>query len=296
MTIRTRIATLLCVISTIILASISCTSKEKLILKFNPPPGKKYQMSSDYWEKITKSRAGNPKSAESTILAEETYEILNNDGQGETEMTVRYDRVREKLQSPITSFEYDSANPPSTTSRPEQEREIAAIAGHSFKVKLNSLGMVTHISGGDELIEKILKADIPNKIDRTDTKKRLSNDSFKEQFESTFAIFPKRPVAVGETWESNFTKESVGGFWLFSKTNYRLKERKDGIAFIEIDGKLNAGPLTGVKTGHLEIIEKTGWIKAFEIKVDVSGIYKLEDGDVTLAISSMTKGKLKEKK
>lgn len=98
------------------------------------------------------------------------------------------------------------------------------------------------------------------------------------------AIYPGKPVDVGDTWTR--TWEQASFLPVSVAFTYTLKERKDGMARIEVDGKVSPHPnsfptnemgneidyeLTGTISGHYMVHEANGMLASNELKQDLAG-------------------------
>jgi FKBP-type peptidyl-prolyl cis-trans isomerase len=117
-------------------------------------------------------------------------------------------------------------------------------------------------------------------------KAQFGADNIKRMTESSGAVYPDKPAAVGETWVRAATPIHVNGVNMAVQSTYTLRERRDGIAHIDVVSKLSndaAAPavkigtmnvkndLSGEVKGGMQIVEATGWIRESNQRTQMSG-------------------------
>lgn len=105
---------------------------------------------------------------------------------------------------------------------------------------------VVNVKGVENLIAS------GNQISDSVSAKIFDEDMMRETMGFLFDPYPEQPVAVGETW-SKKTTMNIGGMMMNMNSNYKLKEVKDGKAFINVstvvDSEEAQNPLfPGLKT------------------------------------------------
>lgn len=99
-----------------------------------------------------------------------------------------------------------------------------------FKVKD---GKVSDIRGWENLTEG------SDSAVNAFTKNLMTEETFSQMSGMMFDIYPPNPVRKGESWTKK-SKLSMAGMPVSITTKYTLKEIKDGLAFITIDGNFDS--------------------------------------------------------
>jgi len=163
-----------------------------------------------------------------------------------------------------------------------------------FTVTLAPDGKVTAVEGLDamfaELLRKLELADGPTKaaVQKVLTE-QFGQEAMKQNLQSMFAMYPRMPVAVGESWQSRAVVSK--GFPVIIEGTYTLRSRADGVARIAVEASISpneaAGPvevgtgkmsydLKGTETGTAEVDEATGWTRSLSTEQNVVGSLKFQ--------------------
>lgn len=82
-----------------------------------------------------------------------------------------------------------------------------------------------------------------------------------------FIEYPEKPVKPGDTWECE--REIKGKIPMWLKAGYTLKEVKDGVAFIGVQGSYTSADekmqISGTTDGVMEVDVATGWTRRCEL-------------------------------
>ena len=121
---------------------------------------------------------------------------------------------------------------------------------------------------------------------REELKKIFSVDQLNNMYGMTFQLLPDNPVRVGDDWERVNTF-SMGGLEMKVTTTYKLTGVKDGVATIDVKGKLTGEgtmdsqgtkvsmDINGDQNGTMEIWQNTGYIKDGRYDMDFDGDVKV---------------------
>jgi hypothetical protein len=143
-------------------------------------------------------------------------------------------------------------------------------------------------------VDKISQAvDLPNEAARDTLRKQLKeqfgDEAIRAQMEQMLAIYPEKPVAIGDSWRRR--SSITAGFPMLLESTYTLRGRKDGLALVDVvtklsrnpDGKpLKMGPatlsfdLSGTQQGQFSIAEASGWVERSDLKQKFGGTLKME--------------------
>ncbi len=147
---------------------------------------------------------------------------------------------------------------------------LSKIMEKKIFVTLSPKGKVVEIKGLKEAFESLENTANPaaqKLIESTFDEKKLTSN-----FESSYHIFPDKPVQIGDTWSQKSSMESM--FPIDITTGYKLQEVKNGIARIAASGDF---------TMKKDDYETAG----MKMKIDFSGTYTgTYDLDVSTGIST----------
>jgi hypothetical protein len=202
------------------------------------------------------------------------YEVMAVDNQNNTVIKITFHTIAMRMAGPLgTMIDYDSSDP--FMAMNQGNLILNSLLGLNYTVKFNSEGELVDVSGLDEAINQVDQK-LPNGIQK---KSLLSTLRAQMNFKS-FAgasgnpdLYPKNPVAVGDTW-GGLSEFDYNGIPMASENKYTLKDRRAGIAVIEATSQVRPArgdnQFAGVQTGVLEIDEATGWPLSMQLKQEFS--------------------------
>jgi hypothetical protein len=221
-----------------------------------------------------------------------SFAVQKVDSQGTADCRVVYESVLFKQEGPTGPTEYDSANPPETV--PAQAKPFAALVGQGFTMRVGSTGKVTEVKGADAIMDKVLQAvEIPEGAMRDTMREQLKgqfgDDAARAQMEQVLAIYPDKPVGVGDSWTRKIAIAT--GYPLLMENTYTYRGSKAGVAQVDVSSKLSRNPegkpmklgpmtidfdVTGTQKGQMSIIEATGWVEQCTLEQKFGGTVKME--------------------
>jgi len=169
---------------------------------------------------------------------------------------------------------------------------FSAMVGCKFQMKVKPTGETYDVRGTKEMLGKV-KEKIGNnpKTPGMDEffDKMFDEKQLKELCGNMMGMFPAEPVAIGDTWYDTISMNFMMPIDI--STTYMLKERKNGIAFIDAVAKLDMGDsskpmqmgpnkmsmqLAGTMNSANQVEEKTGLLRKGNTTMNFSGIMKME--------------------
>ena len=243
-------------------------------------------------QKISNTIHGEKRHTRRTTIITCVFSVQEVDSAGAAVLRCTYQSASLKQDGPAGKIEYDSTNPPATV--PLQAQGIAALVGLDFSVKISPQGRVTAILGADEMTKAIIDrfdlAEGPAKRSLKKTPRQHSgSQTIRQMMENMTALYPDKPVAVGESWSKRFPTSDVIPMVL--DTTWTLRGRKGGVATIEARATIKSDPdappvqigssrfrydLDGRQEGTLALEEATGWTMEAVIKQTLAGQVKVE--------------------
>ena len=108
------------------------------------------------------------------------------------------------------------------------------IVGKSIQISLSPSNEITDVSGFDSLMVKEMYEPETRQL----MEKSFSKEQLNSMFGMMFSVYPSKAVRVGETWKAK-TKFNMANIDMNITIIYKLLSVKDGIAEINVDGKID---------------------------------------------------------
>lgn len=300
---------------------VSCPAhgQEKTKLRLNLKAGQSYTIAMTMDQKITQTVAGNAQNIAQTIGMTFTLKPSKLDPDGTIHGTYTYDAVRVKMNAPGMVVDYDSATAvDGAVPNNPMAQTFAALVGQSLEVVMTPDGRVTDLKGADRLMEAVVnsvqlppgaRAGLEQQI-----KSQFGDEALKRQFEQMTAIYPEKPVGVGDAW--TVEQRMNMGFPMVLKTAYTLKSLSGGKATADVEGTIETGAaaaadgeaaegdaapapgqpateLSGTQAGTLVIDQATGWLTSGTMKQDIKGKVTVNAGGQKIEIPMTIKSDIK---
>lgn len=220
------------------------------------------------------------------------FDVLHVDGDGTATTKVTYKAVQFRSQGAAGVINYDSTDTPAEV--PLQAKGFAALVGESFTAQISAQGQILDMQGADALLGRALaRLDLPDGPIRTGVedalRKQFNPQAIKTTLENMLAIFPGKPVGIGDAWSKKITLAK--GFPMIINTTWTLKSRKNGLAVIEAHSTIDPNPageplqlgqtklvyaVSGTQQGTLEIEEDSGWLSHAQLTQKAGGQIHLQ--------------------
>ena len=297
-------------------AAAPAAAQEKATLRLNLKPGQTYVTSSTTKQQITQTIAGNAQEMSQTFTFTYSFKPSKVEADGTIRGTYKYDAVAVKMQSPAGPVEYDSARDKAAPANP-MAKPFAALVGKELQVAMTPRGEIKEVKGADKILAAVLESmgDLPapvREMAKGQMEAQFGEAALKENFEQMTAIYPEKPVAVGESWDTE--QKITAGMPMTVNTKYTLKSLSGGKATLDVSATMKTDPdapsgilpgakfgLEGTQTGSLVVDQATGWIESGAIKQSMDGKMSMDVGGQQMEIpmkikSDATIGKAAAKK
>lgn len=271
---------------------------EKIDLKLRLKPGQKYAMRVITDQKISQTMHEHEQKIDYLTDMGMGFEVLAVDADGTASVKITYQTIRAKMSGPMGLIEYDSTEPDAAVGAetpPAQmiRQMFAGMVGQSFVMKANTLGKVVAVEGFKEMMQQMAEKIGGDDADKNEEIKEfmknfLSEDKVKMMGSNMTIAFPSWPVGIGDSWTD---KETMSvGFPIEIDNTYTLKERKNGVAIVDISSKMNLGEkgasidmgpmkmnmeMKGSYQGTSEINEANGWMIRSKMNMQLAGQVKI---------------------
>jgi hypothetical protein len=181
--------------------------------------------------------------------------------------------------------------------------------GAGFSAKITPQGQAEEVKAMEQL-RKNIETQIPDGPERKQMldafEKQQLAESIKELCLSPMAVYPDRPVGIGDSWSRTV---SVRTQPLVLDNKWTLKDRKAGSEIIEAATTVKSNPealqdaavkmkfdMAGKRLGQIEIKESTGQIVRSKIIQDLSGQMQTGTATVSLKTHGVTTFEMTEQK
>jgi len=286
------IITLLCS-----LASLGVWAQKTYSLKQNYPTGNKYDFSFVSDQIINQKISGRSINSTQTIGTDYTFDITEGHN-GNKDIKVTYNRLFMKSTAMGNTMNLDSDEADSTKKGP-----FAGFKGASFYMTVASNGAIKTVAGIDGMLDgvaaKMTTDTAKSKAIKNALTKQFSADVVKQTMESSFKIYPEKPIKIGDSWTVD-TKLQMS-MPIETITQYTLKEVKDGVAILSVKGSLISKgnfevmgnhmetDLNGTNSGETAVDLKTGIVLNSHLRVELYGKMKSMGQDIDFEMQGINK-------
>jgi len=263
---------------------------EKIQYQMRFKAGEKYYLRIITEQKISQTIKGQEQNIEQTIGLGCDFDVKNVEPNGNAWVSYTYRWAKLKQSGVGGNVVYDSSE--KGLPAPTMAQGFAVLLEESFSLKITPQGRVEEVKGIQAVRNNVGKKlpDGPMKeVMMVGLKQFINEEGIKELTESSMAIYPEKPVGIGDSWKK--TVALTQGVAMTVENEYILKDRKDGVSFIEVRSNIKSNPkaepvsmvsakvsyeLSGKQQGLIEVEESTGRLIRSRINQEISGQIKVE--------------------
>jgi hypothetical protein len=275
---KAKFILILCVF--VVPASLAQTS-----LNLNLVQGKEYRQNSEVKMAMTQNFGGQTMDITATIKGKMVY-LVKSVTPTSYDMDIRYESMAMEMQMPQATMKFSSENP---AEGDMFSQVLSAMVNKPFQAQFSKTGKVISVKNIESLfatafdklpnVGEAQKEQIKNQL-----KQSYGEQAFASNIEMMFAIFPDKPVKVGEKWTSQSKLKS--GVTANISTTYQYVEEGADFRKIHGDSKITAEEngeyvnsngmdmkfkMNGTMVSDIKVDKKTGWILEAKIKQDIAG-------------------------
>lgn len=277
----------------LILISIIWTSSQaqQTELKLNLTKGKAYKQITNAKVKIIQHINGQKINSEMTLIGTMSY-LVKEVNENDYEMDVQYESLSMSMQLPQGKMEFSSE-------KNDEQDVFSMILGEmknkSFQIRLTKRGKVIGVKNIELLFESVFKkfSQIPeNQLIQIKAQlmKAYGEKAFKGNIEMITAIYPKKSVIKGESW--NIITKLESGMSAELSTTYKFTESTtnfhvivgdskivtgDKDAYVETNGMPTRYNLKGTMSSNIKVDKISGWIIEAKINQAFQGDVYIKD-------------------
>ncbi len=263
---------------------------EKIQYRIRFKEGEKYYLRFVTEQKISQTITGREQNIEQTIGIGCDFDVKNVEPNGNAWVSYTYRWAKLIQKGAGSKVVYDSSEKGSTA--PPMAQGFAVLLEESFSLKITPQGKVEEVKGLQTVrnnVEKKLPEGPMKEAMMVGLKQFINEEGIKEQTESSMAIFPEKPVGIGDSWRK--TVALTQGAAMTLENEWILKDRKNGVSFIEVKSNIKSNPnaepmemgstkvryeLSGKQQGMIEIEESTGRLIRSKTNQEISGQIKVK--------------------
>jgi hypothetical protein len=260
-------------------------SRAQSSLNLNLTEGKEYRQNTEAKMTMSQTFGGQTMNIAATIRGRMVYLVKSVTPTG-YDMDIRYEATAMEMQMPQATVKFDSENP---VEGDILSQVLASMINKPFQVQFSKTGRVISIKNIDALFEgafdkfpavsEAQKDQIKNQL-----KQSYGEQAFASNIEMMLAIFPDKPVKIGEKWTvQNKLKSSVNAN---ISTTYQYMEEGADFRKIHGDSKITAEEngeyvnsngmdmkfnMNGTMISDIKVDKKTGWVLEAKITQDIAG-------------------------
>jgi len=284
-----RLRTMTSIVGCIVLVALCDNGMAATQLQWKLAKGKTYYQRTMIDQQITQTMMGQEQKIEQNTGIGLKLQVLDVDPQGNMQIQYTYLWTKSKQVSPMGQVDYDSSRQPAAV--PAGAEVFAALLGQSFTAKVTPKGKVLDVNGVEQVRDTVLKK-LPPGADATvmtgPLAAYLDKDSLKQMIETGMAIYPDKPVNVGDSWSKEVS--IVMGFKVVIQSKWTLQKEQGGVATIGLAATLRSDPngppmdaggmkvkadMKGTQEGTLQVAEATGLLAASKERQQLKGDVKV---------------------
>ncbi|MBN2483710.1 MAG: hypothetical protein JXD21_05880 [Candidatus Omnitrophica bacterium] len=253
------------------------SSGDKIDLQLRLNQGDSYNIRYTAAQEIVQNLGGEVQKIDQNTEFGYVYTVRQKDYDGNAEIEVKYHSIIFKQQGPFGFIDYDSSHPPQKIHPSAMGYDV--MAGESFVITVSPSGEILNVRGMDNILDKLLsRMSLPEGVSKDMVKenlrKQFGDEALKESVGNMFAVYPDRPVGIGDSWTK--TVYTSIGFPARVDTTYTLESIHDGISKVKVFSDIRSQPdaapvhmgnmvlryeVTGRQEGIISLDEQTGWTR-----------------------------------
>lgn len=247
----------------------ACNNKpgngEAITLKFNLPTGSSYNYNVDMNMQMKGNVSGQPINMNNKMAMGYRFSAVG-DSAGWKKLNASIDKISMHVNGNGVTINYDSEQTPDTTTDVVSGtvgKVLGALKGGQFSFTMNDKGQVGSVTGIRDMMQRIMSSiNIPGAMAQG-MGSTFTDESFKQNIQQSFGMYPDKPVKPGDTWTNN-TEMNNQGMMMRLDNNYTLQSVNGNTANVKVDSKIsseNTGSgmnVNGTMTGTMQFDVPTG--------------------------------------
>ena len=250
--------------------SVSCNSNkssEAYLLKMRLRKGDKFAQDLDMSMKMSMRVMEKDMNMNMGIKGGTAFEVTDT-AVGSKELSMTYTKMDMKMEV---------ENPDGRKNEIVNNDINQKLTGKTVRMRINDKNEITEMLGfedimwGDSTQDPAVKEQL---------KEMFSKEQMNSLFGTMFQMYPSTPVRVGDTWKKE-TDVVVAGINMKMTGNYTLEKVRDGVAYVNLDGKYTGKGtmkqggvqiemnMNGSQKGTINIGVSDGYVKDSQLNMDI---------------------------
>ncbi len=264
---------------------VASASIAQIPLNLNLAQGKEYRQNSEMKMTMTQSFGGQTMNIVATIKGGMKY-LVKGVTPTAYDIDVLYESMAMEMQMPQATMKFSSENP---DGEDIFSQVLASMINKPFQIQLSKSGKVISVKNIGSLFATAFdkfpnlteqqKAQIKDQLEQS-----YGEKAFASAMEMMFAIYPDKPVKIGEKWTvQSKLKSSVSANM---SSTYQYVEEGADFRKIHGDSKITAEEngeyinsngmdmkfnMNGTMISDIKVDKKTGWVLEAKITQDIAG-------------------------
>lgn len=269
----------------ILCAFVVFSSSAQTSLNLNLVQGKEYRQNSETKMMMTQSFGGQTMDIVATIKGKMVY-LVKSVTPASYDMDIRYESMSMDMQMPQATMKFSSENP---AEGDMFSQVLAAMINKSFQAQFSKTGKVISVKNIEALFATAFDkfpdvSEAQKEQIKSQLKQSYGEQAFASNMEMMFAIFPDKPVKVGEKWtvesklKSSVTANISSAFTYveegadFRKIHGDSKiTAEENSAYVNSNGMDMKFNMNGTMISDIKLDKKTGWVLEAKIMQDIAG-------------------------
>lgn len=272
----------------------SCkTASEAVSLKLQMPAGNTYEYTMVMDMDMNQEVMGQKVEMENKMTFGYIYEVLKDSANWKV-IRATLGRMRMDIKTMGTSVTIDTDNPADSSGPMGQAFQVfGRMKDKQYIFTINDKGEVGSISGLKEIRDAMLEGFPSDEKLEKQVEGIIDEESFRQNIEQSFKIFPDKDVAVGESWTKTMSIKNQG-MTMKTENTYTLESVKDGKAIISVKQKLssdqgttNGMPFTmnGTGDGTYSYEQSTGIVMAGDVKMNMNMEMEMQGQKIPMKVN-----------
>jgi hypothetical protein len=134
---------------------------------------------------------------------------------------------------------------------PMISKVMGEVLGKAFTIRVTAVGLVESVDGLDIMLDGVSKNS--KVVSRADTvfgensvhnlKQLFGDKAMKARLQQAFAVFPSRPVGIGDSWDQTLVVDAPVP--TIVRSTWTLQSQKDGVFVLAVKSKVDSDPKAG---------------------------------------------------
>jgi hypothetical protein len=214
-------------------------SQKPINLKFNLPKGQGFDYNVNMAVTTTGKAGGQDINVKNAMTFGYRFGVID-DSSSWKKMQGTISKIAMTISAGGENINYDSDEPVDTSDAVNSTfaKIIGALIGSQFEFIMNANGKVGYVHGINEMVEK-MKGQAPSEDMASGMAGAFDEESFKQNLQQSFGLYPAKPVKPGDTWTGS-TNTISNDIKLKMDNVYKLESVSGNIATVKVSSTISS--------------------------------------------------------